>query len=77
MPKASQGRFDGVWGMRTFAADELFAWADKYEARITDPLNTDDPKWLQRRANRLRRTTAAKEDACENKRRQPPPGRAR
>jgi len=44
MTKPSQGRFDGVFGMQTFTARELFAWAAKYEMRLHDPENGDDPK---------------------------------
>ena len=43
MAKPSQGRFDGVYGMRKSTADELFDLADQYEACITAPSNTDDP----------------------------------
>jgi hypothetical protein len=68
MAKPSQGRFDGLWGMRKFTAKELFAWADQHEARIIDPNNTDDPKWLQRRADRLRQVATAKQNASEFKR---------
>jgi hypothetical protein len=70
MAKPSQGRFDGVSGMQKFTAEQLFAWADQYEARITEPTNTDDPKWLQRRADRLRRVAVAKQNALELKRRE-------
>jgi hypothetical protein len=69
MAKPSQGRFDGVWGMRKFTAEELFALADQYEARISDTTNTDDPKWLRRRADRLRRVAIAKQNARELKER--------
>ena len=68
--KPSQGRFDGVYGMRQFTAEELFALADQHEARIVDPFNTDDPKWLQRRADRIRRVAIAKQNALELKTRE-------
>jgi hypothetical protein len=54
--------------MHTFTSEQLYAWAEKYEARITDPENTDDPKWLQRRADRLRRVAIGKQNALEEKR---------
>lgn len=65
MAKPSQGRFDGLYGMRKFTAQELFTWADQYESRI--PANFDDPKWLQRRADRIRRLAIAKEQSLELK----------
>ena len=67
MAKPSQGRFDSVYGMRQFTAEELFALADQYQARITDPGNLDDPKWLQRRADRIRRVATAKQAALDLK----------
>lgn len=70
MPKPSQGRFDGVWGMAQFTAEQLFAWANKYERRIKSPFRTDDPKWLKRRADRIRRLAIGKEAALEHKRSQ-------
>ena len=70
MSKPSQGRFDGVWGIREFTAEQLFAWAEEYQARITDSNNTDDPKWLQRRADRIRLRATAKQKAAELKQRE-------
>jgi hypothetical protein len=70
MPKVDKGRLDGVWGMETFTAAELFLLADKFEAQIKDPTNTDDPKWLQRRAERLRRLAVRKEKALGIRQRQ-------
>ncbi|TWT77468.1 hypothetical protein Pla123a_21290 [Posidoniimonas polymericola] len=70
MAKPSQGRFDGVYGMRKFTAEELFALADEYEARMTSPSSTDDPKWLQRRADRIRRVAIAKQAALQLKERE-------
>lgn len=67
MPKVKRGRLDGVSGMETFTASELHSWADKYEAQITDPCNSDDPKWLQRRADKLRALAIEKERAVETK----------
>jgi hypothetical protein len=68
--KPSQGRFDGVYGMQEFTAEELFALADQYEAHIIAPANTDDPKWLRRRADRIRRVAIAKQSALEQKARE-------
>jgi hypothetical protein len=70
MAKPSQGRFDGLSGMRKFAAEELAAWARQHEAQVSALENSDDPKWLQRRADRLRRVATAKEKAREQKRRE-------
>lgn len=70
MAKPSQGRFDGVYGMRKFTAEELAEWSAQHEQQIAKPANSDDPKWLQRRADRLRRIAEAKEKAREQKRRE-------
>jgi hypothetical protein len=70
MPKIGGGRLDGVWGMESFTSEELYKWADQHEALIKDPLNTDDPKWLQRRAEKLRRLAIRKEKSLETKLRQ-------
>ena len=67
MPKVDQGRLDGVWGLQKFTAAELYALADKHERMINDPENTDDPEWLQRRADRLRRLARQKEKALRHK----------
>jgi hypothetical protein len=70
MPKIETGRLDGVWGMETFTTAELFTWADKLEGQIKDPANTDDPRWLQRRSDRVRRLAARKETALRQRNRQ-------
>lgn len=67
MPKIKQGRLDGIEGMGKFTADELFRMADEHENRINDPSNTDDPKWLKRRADRLRALAVEKEKSLEHK----------
>jgi hypothetical protein len=67
MPKVRQGRLDGVDGMNKFSSVELFAMADEYESKINDPNNSDDPKWLKRRADRLRALAIEKEKAKEHK----------
>ena len=67
MAKVNQGRLDGIWGMRRFSASELHAIADEYEAKISDPENNDDPKWLKRRADRIRELALKKERALEHK----------
>ena len=69
MAKITPARLDGVYGMRKFTAEELYALADEYEARIIDPKNTDDPKWLQRWADRVRKLARQKEQALEHKQR--------
>ena len=67
MPKISKGRMDSVYGMSKFSAEELFKIADEYENNIKDPNNTDDPKWLQRRADRIRALAQEKEKSLEHK----------
>lgn len=67
MSKVSKGRLDGIYGMEKFSAEELHAMANKYEGLISDPNNTDDSKWLQRRADRIRKLATQKEKAIEHK----------
>ena len=67
MPKIEKGRLDSVWGMRKFTSIELFAIADDIESQINSPNNTDDPKWLQRRADRVRRLAERKQRSIEHK----------
>ena len=55
MPKIERGRLAGVWGMRRFTFTELYDRADEIEAQIADPRNEDDPKWLRRWADKIRR----------------------
>ena len=67
MPKVDKGRLDGVEGMSKYSALELYALADEYVARIAAPNNTDDTKWLKRRADRLRKLAIQKEKALIHK----------
>ncbi len=67
MAKITPARLDGVYGMEKFTSEELYAKADEFEKQITDPENTDDPKWLQRWANRIRKLALQKEKAKEHK----------
>lgn len=69
MPKLPTGRLSGVWGMRTFTADELDDWANKLERQIDDPANTDDPKWLRRWVARMRKLAEKKRKSRAQKRR--------
>jgi hypothetical protein len=55
--------------MSSFTAAEVLARAEALERQIRDPLNTDDPKWLQRWADRLRQLAAKKEKARKHKER--------
>ena len=70
MPKFKQGRLDGIDGMNKFSSVELFAMAEECENKINDQNNSDDPKWLKRRADRLRALAIEKEKAKEHKARQ-------
>lgn len=67
MAKLHGGRLDGVWGMTKFSFNDLHAIADEYEAKIKDPDNEDDPKWLQRRANKIGALARKKEKAVWHK----------
>jgi len=65
MPKISRGRLDGLHGMHSFTSAELFALADRFEAQVRDPLNQDDPQWLNRWAVKIRRLATQKEKSHE------------
>lgn len=53
--------------MRRFTSGELHDLADQYEAQIADPTNEDDPKWLQRWADKIRRLDVRKDKLQEHK----------
>ena len=61
MAKIERGRISGLDGMESHSAMTLYAWADRMEAQIKDPLNRDDPRWLQRWADKMRRLASKKE----------------
>jgi hypothetical protein len=67
MPKIAKGRLDGLYGMSSFTAAELFAIADQLDGHVADPLNKDDPKWLRRRAARVRSLAVLKEKSAEQR----------
>ena len=67
MPKVDQGRLFGLYGMGSYTFEELDELADEYLRRIDDPDNTDDPKWLKRRADRLRKLARQKAKSVEHK----------
>ncbi len=61
-----RGKFTGFSGMHAQSADKLHTWAD----RMTPPRCSapeDDPRWLTRRARRLRLLAEQKERALEHK----------
>lgn len=70
MPKIERGRLSGLYGMQTHTCADLYASANYYETQVNDPLNTDDPRWLKRRADRLRRLADKKLKALVHKVRQ-------
>jgi hypothetical protein len=53
--------------MDSQAAEDLHTWADGYERRSGYSAPADDPRWLRRRAKRLRRLAEQKERAREHK----------
>ena len=69
MAKVERGRLSGLDGMETFTSAELLAWADRLEGQIQDPQNRDDPRWLRRWAEKMRRLAAQKEKAKAHKER--------
>ena len=67
MPKIATGRISGFHGMESHSALELYAWADKLEAQIDDPANRDDPRYLRRWADKIRRLAIKKEKSVTHK----------
>ncbi|MEG3144650.1 hypothetical protein U1839_08290 [Sphingomonas sp. RT2P30] len=67
MANIEKGRLFGLVGMGAYTVQELDSLADEHLRRIDDPENTDDPKWLGRRAARLRKLARQKEAAVEHK----------
>lgn len=67
MAKLIRGRLAGLHGMESYTAEELHAEADTLlqQARLADP--ADDPGWLRRWAEKLRRLAEQKEKARERK----------
>jgi hypothetical protein len=69
MAKIEKGSLDGAFRrrMRTFTVDQLRDWAASLESQIDTPENTDDPRWLQRWADRINRLADRKETSIEHK----------
>lgn len=67
MPKVSKGRISGLTGMDVHTASELFALADQLRTQAADPANTDDPKWLLRRADRIAALARKKAKSVEHR----------
>jgi len=67
MPKVRRGRISGLNGMDALTASELFVLADQLRAQAADPANTDDTKWLLRRADRIAALARGKAKSVEHK----------
>ena len=63
MAKIERGRANGLYGMESHTSTELLAWAETLEGEIRSPTSEDDPKWLQRWADKLRRLASKKVQA--------------
>ena len=63
MAKIERGQLDGANGMRKYTADELFRWADELESQIQNQSSPDDPRYLQRWADKIRRLAVKKKRA--------------
>jgi hypothetical protein len=70
MPKIEHGRIAGLYEMSSYTADELYAWADRLEVQSKNPQCPDDPRWLKRWAERIRRLARKKEKSLRHKRQQ-------
>ena len=70
MAKVERGRLSGLHGMSSFTSAELLSWAGELERQIKSPYNQDDPRWLQRWADKMKRLAAKKEKAKAHKERQ-------
>lgn len=70
MAKIERGRISGLHGMTSWSSVELFAWAAELEKQIQSPFNKDDPRWLQRWADKIKRLAVKKEKAKIHKKRQ-------
>jgi hypothetical protein len=66
----SRGRLSGFGGMAAHNSAELHAQADALEAQISDPANIDDPRWLRRWVDKIRRLAKQKDAAVAHKDRQ-------
>lgn len=67
MPKIIRGRIAGRDGMESHTAEELHAWADRFEHRAWFNDARDDPGWLRRWAKRLRCLAEQKDKAHNHK----------
>ena len=67
MAKIRRGRIAGRYGMESQTAEELHAWADRFECRARYGYGSDDPNWLRRWAKRLRCLAEQKEQASDHK----------
>jgi hypothetical protein len=70
MAKIERGRIDGVYGMESFTSTQLLHWVQRLEEQITDPKNTDDPKWQRRWIDKIYRLAIKKQKAHTHKERQ-------
>jgi len=70
MAKLQRGRLDGLDGMASFTASELFTLADELEFEMQQPSFSEDPKWQQRWIDKIRKLAEKKEKALEHKQRQ-------
>ncbi len=64
-----RGHLAWIDGMETYTVEELDSWAAKLEmqARPDNPTSMDDPRWLRRRATKMRCMAEKKEKAREHK----------
>jgi hypothetical protein len=67
MAKILRGRIAGMYGMESQTAEELHAWAGRFERRASYSDPCDDPNWLRRWSKRLRCLADQKEKAREHK----------
>ena len=67
MPKLNRGRVTRLDDMQGLTAEELAERAAQMEAQANDPQSTDDPAWLRRWAEKLRKLSAQKARARDRR----------
>ena len=65
--KSDSYRFNGVWGIKTVAIADLRELVAKFEAKLADPDDGDDKKWVARWLKRFQQELSKKEDSVDRR----------